>query len=220
MQTNAQSFPDSDLGASTTNLSRAEERLRDPVERNLRQRGDRAGFLGEPEWGRAERHPRQRQRNRRRSGTILRISGNNEVIGTERSTSTSSEGGIVAPKLKKNIDGSNNGSGDSWFRLPAIDVTMVAGESGVIQPRITNERSGGQLQQRQELQHAARQSLILGVQWAPTRCSPRNSESAALNAGAGPLATVRIAVPDRHLDDAERARLCGDTALPCNSPRP
>ncbi|MBM4504377.1 Ig-like domain repeat protein, partial [Rhodococcus hoagii] len=34
------------------------------------------------------------------------------------------------------------------------------------------------------------------MQWAPTRCSPRNSESAALNAGAGPLATVRIAVPD------------------------
>ncbi|NKU56027.1 hypothetical protein GS881_21485 [Rhodococcus hoagii] len=45
------------------------------------------------------------------SGTILRISGNNEVIGNGAFTSTSSEGGIVAPKLKKNIDGSNNGSG-------------------------------------------------------------------------------------------------------------
>ncbi|NKV84544.1 hypothetical protein GS930_19730 [Rhodococcus hoagii] len=52
---------------------------------------------------------------------------------------------------------------------------------------------------------------FLGAWRAPTRCSPRNSESAALNAGAGPagdrpVSQYRTPSPD----DAERARLCGD----------
>ncbi|NKW70390.1 hypothetical protein GS943_18870 [Rhodococcus hoagii] len=73
---------------------------------------------------------------------------------------------------------------------------MVAGESGVIQPRIRTSGAAGNFNNDKNFSTQLAKASFLGVQWAPTRCSPRNSESAALNAGAGPLATVRIAVPD------------------------
>ncbi|NKT12162.1 Ig-like domain repeat protein [Rhodococcus hoagii] len=196
MQTNAQSFPDSDSGASTTNLSRLKNDFEIPSNATFVSAvivpGSSANLSGvAPSVIRVNDNGTADA-----SGTILRISGNNEVIGNGAFTSTSSEGGIVAPKLKKNIDGSTTGSGDSWFRLPAIDVTMVAGESGVIQPRIRTSGAAGNFNNDKNFSTQLAKASFLGVQWAPTRCSPRNSESAALNAGAGPLATVRIAVPD------------------------
>lgn len=196
MQTNAQSFPDSDSGASTTNLSRLKNDFEIPSNATFVSAvivpGTSANLSGvAPSVIRVNENGTADA-----GGTILRISGNNEVIGNGAFNSTSSEGGIVAPKLKKNIDGSNNGSGDSWFRLPAIDVTMVAGESGVIQPRIRTGGAAGNFNNDKNFSTQLAKASFLGVQWAPTRCSPRNSEGAALNAGAGPLATVRIAVPD------------------------
>ncbi|MFC9519125.1 Ig-like domain-containing protein [Nocardiaceae bacterium NPDC056970] len=196
MQTNAQSFPDSDSGASTTNLSRLKNDFEIPANATfvsavivpnsaVNLSGVAPSVIRVNDNGTVDAN-----------GTILRISGNNEVIGNGASNSTNSEGGILAPKLKKNIDGSNNGSGDSWFRLPAIDVTMVAGESGVIQPKIRTSGAAGNFNNDKNFSTQLAKASFLGVQWAPTRCSPRNSEGAGLNAGAGPLATVRIAVPD------------------------
>ncbi|PTR22497.1 Ig-like domain-containing protein [Rhodococcus sp. OK519] len=196
MQTNAQSFPDSDSGASTTNLSRLKNDFEIPANATfvsasivpntaVNLSGVAPSVIRVNDNGAADAN-----------GTLLRISGNNEVIGNGASNSTNSEGGILAPKLEKNIDGSNNGSGDSWFRLPAIDVTMVAGGSGTVQPKIRTGGAAGSFNNDKNFSTQLAKASFLGVQWAPTRCSPRNSEGAGLNAGANPLATIRIAVPD------------------------
>lgn len=196
MQTNAQSFPNSDSGATTTNLSRLKNDFEIPTNATfvsanivsgsaINIEGVAPSVIRVNESGIADAN-----------GTILRISGNNEVIGNGASNSTNSEGGILAPKLKKNLDGSTNGSGDSWFRMPAIDVTMVAGQSGVVQPKIRTSGDAGNYNHDKNFSTQLAKASFLGVQWAPTRCSPRNSEGAGLNAGAGPLATIRIAVPD------------------------
>ncbi|MFF8624052.1 Ig-like domain-containing protein, partial [Rhodococcus erythropolis] len=129
------------------------------------------------------------------NGPYLRISGSNQVVGNGAANSTNSEGGIRAPKTKKNLDGSTNSNGDSWFRLPAIDVTMVAGASGVIQPTIRTAGTAANYGDDKNFNtQLARASFLGGTQWAPTRCSPRDAKgNANLNAGAGPLATISIA---------------------------
>ncbi len=196
MQTNAQSFPDSDSGASTTNLSRLKNDFEIPanatfvgativVGSGVNLSGVAPSVIRVNDSGAADPN-----------GTILRLSGNNEVIGNGPSTSTNSEGGIIAPKLKKNLDGSSNGNGDSWFRLPAIEVTMVAGQSGAVQPKIRTSGDAGSFNNDKNFSTQLAKASMFGTQWAPTRCSPRNSEGAALNAGAGPLATIRISAPD------------------------
>ncbi|WP_430335107.1 Ig-like domain-containing protein [Rhodococcus sp. ACT016] len=196
IQTNAQSFPDSDSGATTTNLSRLKNDFEIPAnatfvsativpESAVNLSGVAPSVLRINDNGTADAN-----------GTILRISGNNEVIGNGTSNSTNSEGGIVAPKSKKNLDGSANKSGDSWFRLPAIDVTMVAGTSGAIQPKIRISGDAGSFNSDKNFSTQLAKASLFGTQWAPTRCSPRNSEGAGLNAGAGALATIRISAPD------------------------
>ncbi|RVW02147.1 Ig-like domain-containing protein [Rhodococcus xishaensis] len=130
------------------------------------------------------------------NGNILRISGNNEVIGNGASNSTSKEGGIRAPKLKLNLDGTPNSKGDSWFRMPAIEVTMVAGQSGVIEPKLRTSGDAGKFNDNKNFSTQLALASAFGDQWAPTRCSPRDSKSSGLNAGAGPLTTIRIVAPD------------------------
>ncbi|MDH6680987.1 hypothetical protein M2284_005229 [Rhodococcus sp. LBL1] len=195
MQTNAQSFPDSDSGATTANLSRLKNDFEIPANATLvgativpksaiNLSGVAPSVLRVNDNGAADSN-----------GTILRISGNNEVIANGANNSSNSEGGIVAPKLKKNIDGSDT-NGDSWFRMPAIDVTMVAGTSGTIQPRIRTSGDAGSFDSDKNFSTQLAKATFWGsTQWAPTRCSPRNSEGAGLNAGAGPLATIRISAP-------------------------
>jgi len=196
MQTNAQSYPNSDSGATTTNLSRLKNDFEIPSNATfvgativpgsgINLGGVAPSVIRVNDNGIADPN-----------GTILRISGNNEVIGNGANNSGSSEGGIVAPKLKLNIDGSGNSNGDSWFRLPAIDVTMVAGQSGVVQPKIRTSGDAGSFNNDKNFSTQLAKASLFGTQWAPTRCSPRNSEGAALNAGAGPLATIRISAPD------------------------
>ncbi|MDI9919325.1 Ig-like domain repeat protein, partial [Rhodococcus sp. IEGM 1379] len=128
------------------------------------------------------------------AGPFLRISGGNQVIGNGASNSTNSEGGIRAPKTKKNLDGTTNANGDSWFRMPAIDITMVAGTSGVIQPKIRTAGDAATYGNDKNYSTQLAKASLLGTQWAPTRCTPRDAKgTAALNAGAGPLATINIA---------------------------
>ncbi|SEK53784.1 Ig-like domain-containing protein [Rhodococcus maanshanensis] len=126
------------------------------------------------------------------AGPILRLSGNNEVIGNSPSSSTNSLGGIRAPKLKKNLDGSTNANGDSWFRLPAIDVTVTAGAAGVITPKVRTAGSAGTYNNNENYYTFLPLASFFGNQWAPTRCTPRDAQGSALNAGAGPLSTINV----------------------------
>ncbi|WFR72784.1 Ig-like domain-containing protein [Prescottella defluvii] len=196
LQTSGQSYPNSDSGATTTSLSRLKNDFEIPAnatfvsativpDSGINLSGVAPSVIRVGDNGLADP-----------SGPILRISGGNQVIGNGASTSTNSEGGIVAPKLKKNLDGSNNGSGDSWFRMPAIDVTMVAGQSGVIQPKVRTSGDAGSFNNDKNFNTQLARASFMGDQWAPTKCSPRDTTSSGLNAGAGPLATIRISVPN------------------------
>ncbi|MFD1814391.1 Ig-like domain repeat protein [Rhodococcus gannanensis] len=131
------------------------------------------------------------------AGTLLRLSGNNQVIGNSPSSSGNSEGGITAPKLKKNLDGTTNSGGNSVFQLPAVDVTVVAGASGTITPRlrVAGNAASYNSDENYSTSLAKASAPLVGTVWAPTRCSPRDSQSGALNAGGGALATIAVSAP-------------------------
>ncbi|MFE4503480.1 Ig-like domain repeat protein, partial [Rhodococcus sp. NPDC056743] len=195
MQTNGQSYPNSDSGATTTNLSRLKNDFKIPDNATFVSAAIVAGTsfnldlvapsvirindAGSPDA----------------TGPYLRISGNNEVIGNSPNSKNNSEGGIRAPKTKLNLDGTTNTSGDSWLRMPAIDVTMVAGPSGVIEPKVRTDGDAANYGNDKNFSTQLAQASVplFGKQWAATRCSPRDARgNANLNAGAGPLATITI----------------------------
>ncbi|CAM3140047.1 Ig-like domain-containing protein [Prescottella defluvii] len=196
LQTNGQSYPNSDSGATTTNLSRLKNDFEIPANATFVSAtivpNSGINLDGVPPSVIRVNDAGVEDPN----GTILRISGGNQVIGNSPSSSTGSEGGIRAPKWKKNLDGTSNSGGDSWFRMPAIDVTVVAGQSGVIQPKVRASGDAGNFNNDKNFSTQLALASFLGNQWAPTRCSPRDSTSAGLNTGAGPLATIRVSVPD------------------------
>ncbi|MFC7451215.1 Ig-like domain repeat protein [Rhodococcus daqingensis] len=186
------SYPNSDSGATTTNISRLKVDYEIPANAtfvsanvvpgtginldNVAPSVIRVNTAGSPDA----------------AGPILRLSGNNEVIANSPSSSTNSQGGIRAPKLKKNLDGSNNANGDSWFRLPAIDVTVTAGAAGVITPKVRTAGAAGSYNNNENYYTFLPLASFFGNQWAPTRCTPRDAQGSALNAGAGPLATINV----------------------------
>ncbi|EME17908.1 Ig-like domain-containing protein, partial [Rhodococcus triatomae] len=135
------------------------------------------------------------------AGTILRVSGNNEVIANGGTNSTNSVGGIRADKLKKNLDGTTTSDGSSWFRLPAIDVTVTASAPGVITPKLRTAGSAATYGNDQNYYTFLAQASLFGTQNAPTRCTPRDSTSAALNAGGGALATITVNDPGPTVED-------------------
>lgn len=127
------------------------------------------------------------------NGTILRLSGNNETAGNGPSTSTSKEGGIRAPKLQKNLDGTANANGDSWFQLPAVDVTVVAGSAGTtIQPKLRTAGNAGNYNAAENFNTTLAQATLVFTAWADTRCVPRDTPNSGFNTGAGPLATINV----------------------------
>ncbi|WP_027502788.1 Ig-like domain-containing protein [Rhodococcus sp. UNC363MFTsu5.1] len=128
------------------------------------------------------------------AGPILRLSGDNQTIGNGPSSSGNSEGGITAPKLKKNLDGTSNSGGNSVFQLPAVDVTVVAGAAGTITPklRVSGNAAGYNSDENYSTSLAKASAPFVGTVWAPTRCVPKDSSGGALNAGGGPLATVNV----------------------------
>lgn len=130
------------------------------------------------------------------SGRVLRLSGNNEVIGNSPSSSTDTEGGIRVQKNSKNLDGSTNPNGDTWFQMPAVEVTMTAGGSGVITPKLRTAGAAGEFDNDANFNTSLAKASMFGTQWAATRCSPRDTTSAPLNAGAGPVGTVTISNPN------------------------
>ncbi|MGW6376994.1 Ig-like domain-containing protein [Rhodococcus sp. NPDC055112] len=188
------SYPDSQSGGTTTNLSRIKFDFEIPANSTFVNAtvvpGTGANLDNVP--------PNVLRINTSGSvdanGSLLRLSGNNEVIGNSPTTSGSSEGGIRAPKLKKNLDGSSNSGGNSVFQLPAVDVTVVAGSAGTITPklRVGGNAAGYNSDENYSTSLAKASAPIVGTVWAPTRCVPKDSSGGALNAGGGPLATVNI----------------------------
>ncbi|MFC9519196.1 beta strand repeat-containing protein [Nocardiaceae bacterium NPDC056970] len=194
IQPNASSYPDKQSIATTTNLSRLKYDYELPANTEWVSGAVVAGtavgldnvapnVLLVNDSGTADPN-----------GRVIRLSGNNQVAGNGPSTSTNSEGGIRVPKTKKNLDGSNSSDSATWFRLPAIDITVRALNPGVIQPRVRIEGNAQNYGAYEGFSTSLAKASagILGTQWAPTRCVPRNDKGQPLNAGAGPLATINV----------------------------
>ncbi|MBJ7481738.1 MAG: Ig-like domain repeat protein, partial [Rhodococcus sp.] len=193
LQPGPSSYPDKESIATTTNLSRIKFDFMIPENTTFVS----ANIVGGTAIGLDSVAPSVIRVNEAGAadgaGQILRISGNNQVIGNSPTVSTNSEGGIRAPKTKKNLDGTNSSNGDTWFQLPAVDINVIAGAFGVIQPKVRTAGNAGNAGAMENYStQLARASTFLGTQWAPTRCSPRANKDAPLNAGAGPLATINI----------------------------
>ncbi|AQA23884.1 hypothetical protein BTZ20_5853 [Rhodococcus sp. MTM3W5.2] len=123
------------------------------------------------------------------NGTILRLSGNNATIGNGPNSSKNSEGGIVAPA----VSGAN-----TTFQLPKVKVRLRAGASGNVQIKLrTGGDAGAWANDKNFLTFLPKASAVFITAWAPTQCTPRDAQSAPLNAGAGPLATTSIAEADK-----------------------
>ncbi|WP_430334070.1 Ig-like domain-containing protein [Rhodococcus sp. ACT016] len=129
------------------------------------------------------------------AGTILRLSGDNEVIGNSPKADKKSAAGITAEKTKTYLDGSPTADGSTWFQLPAIDVTLTAGAGGEITPRLRTTGAASNLGDEGNYNTFLALAVALGGnQWAPTRCVPKDTkeDSAPLNRGGGPLATIAV----------------------------
>ncbi|GAA4484810.1 hypothetical protein GCM10023094_38720 [Rhodococcus olei] len=139
------------------------------------------------------------------NGSVLRLSGNNVVIGNSPTSSKSSEGGIVAK--------AGPGS-ETTFQLPQVRARLKAGASGNVEIKLrTAGDAGAWANDKNFLTFLPKASLIVTA-WAPTQCTPRDSESAPLNAGAGPLSTTRIVEADK----ATTTTISGPNAAKNGSP--
>ncbi|MFD1814742.1 Ig-like domain repeat protein, partial [Rhodococcus gannanensis] len=201
VQPNGSSFPNSDSGATTTNLSRLKLDYELPSNATFVSASIVAGtafnldnvapsVIRVNTGGAADA-----------AGPILRISGGNQVIANGASNSTNSEGGIRVPKTKLNLDGTTNSAGDSWFRLPAIDVTLTATAPGTITPKVRTSGSASTYNNNENYYTFLAKASLFGTQWAPTRCTPRDSTSGALNAGGGALASITVNDPGPTVED-------------------
>ncbi|MER2206995.1 MAG: Ig-like domain-containing protein, partial [Rhodococcus sp. (in: high G+C Gram-positive bacteria)] len=121
------------------------------------------------------------------TGTHLRISGNNQ-------TADSNNKGGNGPSTSKNSDGGIEVGAGKTFRLPAIDVTVVAGVAGsTVQPklRVTDGDSGAFNSPKNAFTFLQYETLWPGY-WERYNCSPRDSSGGGLNAGGQALATVNV----------------------------
>ncbi|WP_027502789.1 Ig-like domain-containing protein [Rhodococcus sp. UNC363MFTsu5.1] len=127
------------------------------------------------------------------TGTILRLSGNNETVGNGPAANDGAEGGIVV----------NAGSGDTSYRLPAIEVTAVAGPAGsVVTPKLRTTGAAANYKADENFftSLVREKDPVFSVSyWSATRCVPKNGtdpgSGVPLNAGAGPLATINVTAP-------------------------
>ncbi|MFC7448337.1 Ig-like domain-containing protein [Rhodococcus daqingensis] len=123
------------------------------------------------------------------NGTVIRLSGNNAVIGNSPTSSKSSEGGIVAPAA---------GGANTTFQLPKVKARLRAGASGNVDIKLRTGGSAGQwANDANFLTFLPKATALFVTAWAPTQCTPRDSATAPLNAGAGPLATTGITEADK-----------------------
>ncbi|MFF0817713.1 Ig-like domain-containing protein [Rhodococcus sp. NPDC003318] len=122
------------------------------------------------------------------NGTILRLSGNNQVIGNSPTASKNSRGGIVALAQP----GTN-----TVFQLPQVKVRLEAGPSGTVDVKLRTAGEAGTYGNDKNYLTFLPEATLLITAWAPTQCSPRDSSTAPLNSGAGPLASTRIVEADK-----------------------
>ncbi|GAA4482916.1 hypothetical protein GCM10023094_33780 [Rhodococcus olei] len=128
------------------------------------------------------------------TGTILRLSGNNETVGNGPSTDDGAEGGIVVTAA---------GSGDTTYRLPAIEVTVVAGPAGsTVTPKVRTAGAAANYKADENFftSLVREKDPVFGVSyWSATRCVPKDGTNPGsgvpLNAGGGPLATINVTAP-------------------------
>ncbi|ARE33565.1 Ig-like domain-containing protein [Rhodococcus qingshengii] len=190
-------FPGSASGATVQNVSRIKVDVDVPANATLVEAtivpGTSAGLSGvAPNILRVNENG-----NVDPNGTILRLSGNNQVIGNSPSSSINSEGGIVVKATGKNVDGSNNADGYTQFQLPQVKAVLKAGDSGDVAMKVrTGGSAGAWNNDRNFLTFLPKATLVITA-WAPTRCTPRDAENGPLNSGAGPLATTRIIEADK-----------------------
>lgn len=118
------------------------------------------------------------------TGKIIRLSGDNETIGNGPSSSKSAEGGIKATAAGTT----------TTFQLPQVKAKLKAGQTGQVQMKLRTAGNAGIFgNDANFLTFLPKANApIVGTVWAPTQCTPRDSRGGALNAGAGPLATIVI----------------------------
>ncbi|CAM3002439.1 Ig-like domain-containing protein [Prescottella defluvii] len=194
IQPSASAFPDKDSGATTTNISRIKLDYQLPDNATFVEAavvpGTGIGLSGTP----ANVLQVNEDGNVDPAGTILRVSGNNETIGNGPTTDKKSVGGILAEKTKKYLDGQPSTDGSTWFQLPAIDVTLTAGDAGDITPKLRTSGNASNLGDEANYNTFLALAVFGGNQWAPTRCVPKDAtaDTAPLNRGGGPLATIAV----------------------------
>ncbi|MEV0947029.1 Ig-like domain-containing protein [Rhodococcus sp. NPDC049939] len=131
-------------------------------------------------------------------GNILRLSGNNRTIGNSPNSSTDSTGGIQVKATGKNVDGTNSSNGFTYFQLPKVKLLLEAGQSGAVEVKLRANGVAGNFDHNKNFLTFLAKAKAVGITaWAPSRCTPRNSKNADLNAGAGPLASVNIIEEDK-----------------------
>lgn len=119
------------------------------------------------------------------SGSILRLSGGNATIGNGPSSSTTSAGGLAIKAQS---------GAETLVTFPKIKLRLKALDEGSVDIRL---RTGGAADifgsPESFLTFLPQLSaFLIGTIWAPTSCSPRDTEGGSLNAGAGALATVSV----------------------------
>lgn len=122
------------------------------------------------------------------NGSILRLSGNNQVIGNSPTSSKNSRGGIVALAQS----GAN-----TVFQLPQVKVRLKAGASGSVDVRLRTAGQAGTYGNDANYLTFLPEAKLIITAWAPTQCTPRDTSTAPLNAGAGPLASTQIVEADK-----------------------
>lgn len=191
------SYPDVDTGAATVNLSRLKVDYEIPANATF----VKAEVVANTGTNLAGVTPDVQRVNETgapdAAGGILRLSGNNEVAVNGPGAAVDAEGGIVAPKTKANLDGSPNAAGDTYFQLPAIDVTVTAGAAGTdITPKLRVSGDAGTFDNPANYySFLANAALGTTTVFAATNCVPRDSATADLNAGGGALATIAVGEP-------------------------
>ncbi|SDE69571.1 hypothetical protein SAMN05444580_1381, partial [Rhodococcus tukisamuensis] len=122
------------------------------------------------------------------NGAILRLSGNNQTIGNGPNSSKSSEGGIVAKATSGTA---------TTFQLPQVTAHLRARSAGDVSLKLRTAGAAGTFGNDANFLTFLPKATLVITAWAPTQCSPRDGETAPLNAGAGPLSTTRIIEADK-----------------------
>ncbi|MFE3291771.1 Ig-like domain repeat protein [Rhodococcus sp. NPDC059234] len=131
------------------------------------------------------------------SGTILRLSGDNETVANSPKASANTPGGIAVEKTKTDLDGNPTADGSTKFQLPAVTVTVKALAEGVVAPTVRVAGEAANYNSDKNYDTFLARAFALGSQQnAPTFCTPKDGKKPGndvpVNAGGSALATVTV----------------------------